>query len=149
MRCISFSLILLFLRFLALCRAVTFNSYGPPENGLDWIDNSLVPEPTDGLSRWWYAPSRKAHLHENRKQMLMESLKANRDAASSEDLRLPRDVKPTIYSLQLLPFVEEGNFTTHGFVSIDIDCKVSTRNITLHSKSITIDRSSIKVYFSR
>lgn len=147
MHCISLSFILLFiLRFLAVCRSLTIsNSYGPPENGLDWIDNSLVPEPTDGLSRWWYAPSRKAHIHENRKQMLMESLKANKDAASSEDLRLPRDVKPTIYSVQLLPFVEEGNFTTHGFISIDIDCIVSTRNITLHSKSITIDRRSIKV----
>ena len=35
-------------------------------------------------------------------------------ARQGEDFRLPRDILPSLYSLQLLPFIEVGNFTTNG-----------------------------------
>ena len=120
------------------------NSHGPPEDGLDWIDNSMVPE-SSSSERRWYAPSRKAHFYEHRKQILIEA--HNYNTKVGEDLRLPTDLKPTLYDIQLLPFVEEGNFTTDGSISIDFNCLAATRNITMLANNITIDRTSIKVLY--
>lgn len=64
----------------------------------------------------------------------------------NEDLRLPRDVLPTTYAVRLLPFIEEGNFTTHGHVDIFVDCVKDTNNITINAADITIDVLSVSVY---
>lgn len=116
---------------------------GPPKNGLDWIDNALVPEPSSEGGRWWYAPSRKAPFFaEKYKKQLQrnEMFKIDED-----DLRLPTDVLPYIYSIQLLPFLDEGNFTTHGFIEIFVDCFNATQNITMNALELTIDEDSIRV----
>lgn len=119
---------------------------GPLEDGLDWIDNTLVPEPgEEGASRW-YAPSRKAHLFaDNHKRKLRNQLMRSFTKADEENLRLPTNVLPYRYSIQLIPFLEEGNFTTDGNVLIFVDCLRATDSITLNSAAIDIDRSSITV----
>lgn len=63
--------------------------------------------------RWWYAPSRKAHLHAHKYEQKLQQLNFA-TARQGEDFRLPRDVIPTLYNLRLLPFIEVGNFTTSG-----------------------------------
>ena len=118
---------------------------GPPEDGLDWIDNTLVPEPSAEGGRWWYAPSRKAPFlaEKYKKQLKREKVLK----AYEEDLieRLPTDVLPYDYVVQLLPFLDEDNFTTHGSIDIFVDCFNATQNITMNAAELTIDKDSIKV----
>ena len=66
-------------------------------------------------------------------------------ARQGEDMRLPRNLLPTIYTIRLLPFIEQGNFTTQGNVIILVDCMEDTHNITLNSADIDIDKISISV----
>lgn len=120
-----------------------FNS-GPPEDGLDWIDNTVVPEPSTVGSHWVYTPSRKAPLYaESYKQKLMKQ--QLRQTKTEGDLRLPNDVLPYRYGIQLLPFIEEGNFTIDGSIMIFVNCVRATRNITMNSANIVIDQNSIRV----
>ena len=101
---------------------------------------AIVPEPIDG-SRWWYTPSRKAHLYRHR----FPSVDSIDQGKANEDLRLTGDLRPVSYNVQLLPFIEVGNFTTDGYVQIVFNCIRSTINITLNSNALTIDRNSISV----
>ncbi len=64
---------------------------------------------------------------------------------ANEDLRLPGDILPYMYYIRLLPFIEEGNFTTHGYIEIFIDCVANTKNISMNSADITIIENSITV----
>ena len=65
---------------------------------------------------------------------------------ANEELRLPGDVVPYLYSMHLLPFIEEGNFTTRGQIEIFIDCLKDTNNITMNAADITFVKSTIAVY---
>lgn len=65
---------------------------------------------------------------------------------TDENLRLPTDLLPSIYNIQLLPLIEDGR--TDGEVDMLIDCVRSTRNISFHSANTTIQESSVKVIFS-
>ncbi len=116
---------------------------GPPKDGLDWIDNALVPEPSAEGGRWWYAPSRKAPFfaEKYRKQLKREEMLK----IDENYLRLPTDVLPYIYNIQLLPFLDDDNFTTHGFIEIFVDCFNATQNITMNALELTIDEDSIRV----
>lgn len=118
--------------------------HGPPEDGLDWIDNTVVPEPREEGARWWYTPSRKAHFYSAKYERKLKN-ELQKAGKVGEDLRLPTDVLPSLYNIQLLPFIEEGNFTTNGHVDIFIDCVRATRNISFHAAEITFDHDSIKV----
>jgi len=62
-----------------------------------------------------------------------------------EEYRLTTDLEPISYNIQLLPFIEEGNFTTHGYIEILFHCIESTDNITLNSNEITFDHSLVTV----
>ena len=62
-----------------------------------------------------------------------------------EEYRLPKSLEPTTYSIRLLPFVEEGNFTTDGYLDIRIHGREDTNSITMNSKEIEIDLLSISV----
>ena len=62
-----------------------------------------------------------------------------------KDFRLPNDVLPNLYSIQLLPHLE--NATTDGQVDILVDCIKETKNISLNSRDINIHEQSIKVRF--
>lgn len=64
---------------------------------------------------------------------------------ATEYYRLPGDILPYEYTIQLLPFIEEGNFTTHGHIEIFVDCVIETKNITINSAEITIKQNSVSV----
>lgn len=61
------------------------------------------------------------------------------------DVRLPRDLRPLHYDIRLLPWMEEGNFTTTGFIQILLECITITDKIVLHSAELEIDRTSVQV----
>ena len=65
--------------------------------------------------------------------------------AEVNEWRLPRDLQPVSYNLRLLPFIEEGNFTTDGFIEMTVDCLQATDTIVFHSVDTTIDYTSIQV----
>ncbi|KAI9561562.1 hypothetical protein GHT06_012521 [Daphnia sinensis] len=112
------------------------------EDGLSLMEPAIVPEPKDG-SRWWYTPSRRAHVHSAKaKSRLMQKMMSNK---VNEDLRLPGDVLPSIYSIRLLPFIEEGNFTTDGHIDIFVDCIRDTNSISMNAADITFKSLSITV----
>ena len=114
------------------------------EDGLSLMEPAIVPEPEDG-GRWWYTPSRKAHIHSVKsKGRLMQNLIMSNKV--NEDLRLPGDVLPSVYTIQLLPFIEEGgNFTTNGHIDIFVDCVRDTNNISMNAADITFKKLSITV----
>lgn len=59
--------------------------------------------------------------------------------AKEKDIRLPSDILPVSYNLQIVPFIISDNFTISGTVSIELTCVKDTTNITLHSKKIEIN----------
>lgn len=61
-----------------------------------------------------------------------------------EDVRLPRSIKPHSYTIKLIPFIVEGNFTFHGEVTILVNTTLTSYNITLHADDLIID--SVVVY---
>lgn len=54
------------------------------------------------------------------------------------DFRLPNDLVPEYYNLQIQPRLVENNFTFRGNVTISVLCVSSTRKITLHAKDLEI-----------
>jgi aminopeptidase N len=66
--------------------------------------------------------------------------------SSNDNIRLPRDVLPIRYDVRLFPVLEKGNFSILGHVAIDIQCKMETNRIVLHSADIVVDPKSVKVY---
>lgn len=92
---------------------------------------SRIPSEEPG----WYAPSRKAPIYAHKYQGLLNKL-TRQEAKQGEGMRLPRDVLPTMYYIRLLPFIEEGNFTTKGYIEIDIDCVVATKNISMNAAEL-------------
>ena len=99
-------------------------------------------EPSSPGDRWWWAPSRKAHLYSKKYQPL---LKALMDTKQGEDLRLPRNFIPYHYNVILTPILEEGNFTTYGSIQIDMDCVTASNQIVLNSADLLIKEDTIKV----
>ncbi len=65
-------------------------------------------------------------------------------AGVKEEWRLPENIRPVWYSVRLLPFMEEGNFLTEGYVEIFVECINDTNSITLNS-AVTIDDSTVSV----
>ncbi|XP_046631005.1 aminopeptidase N-like [Daphnia pulicaria] len=113
---------------------------GPDEVELRLLEPAVVPDPVDGVSRWWYTPSRKAHIYRHKYPKNIQA-----QPRQGEDLRLPGDVLPRLYNVRLLPFIEVGNWTTDGYVEIFLDCIISTVNISMNSLDLTIDPASITV----
>ena len=53
------------------------------------------------------------------------------------------------YKLHLLPYLEEGYFTTDGQVDILLECMEETKLIVLHMEDITIVKNELQVsYFN-
>jgi aminopeptidase N len=67
------------------------------------------------------------------------------EKSSNDNIRLPRDVLPIRYDVRLFPVLEKGNFSILGHVAIDIQCKMETDRIVLHSADIVVDPKSVKV----
>ncbi|XP_025830686.1 puromycin-sensitive aminopeptidase-like protein isoform X1 [Agrilus planipennis] len=59
--------------------------------------------------------------------------------------RLPRSIQPLHYRLQIIPFLEEGNFTTNGAVQINVNVTESTNKIELNINDIEINQHSVAV----
>ncbi len=108
------------------------------------VGSAIGRETMEGEGPSWYAPSRKASLYADKYQGQLEQL-MRAAARQDEDIRLPRDILPISYNIRLLPFIEVGNFTTHGYIEILVECKVATRNISLNAAELAIDWSSAKV----
>ncbi|XP_014472210.1 PREDICTED: aminopeptidase N-like [Dinoponera quadriceps] len=53
--------------------------------------------------------------------------------------RLPQQVVPVHYDVQLIPHIVEDNFTFNGEASIDVKVLESTDVVVLHTKLLTID----------
>lgn len=69
-----------------------------------------------------------------------------RQITNISDTRLPRDVTPAGYRLELQPFLEEGEF--HGHVTINITCQEDTDKITLHAHpELEISESDVGVTY--
>jgi len=66
-----------------------------------------------------------------------------------KDVRLPMNVLPERYRLQLLPILEEGNFTTQGEMELDLLVKSKTDQIVLHSVNLEIDENSVSLSLSK
>ena len=116
------------------------NYEGPDQVELSLLEPAIVPDPVDGISRWWYTPSRKAHIFRHNYPKNVET-----KPKQGEDLRLPGNILPRLYNIRLLPFIEVGNWTTDGYVEISVDCIISTVNISINSLDLTIDQASITV----
>ncbi|CAH0553358.1 unnamed protein product [Brassicogethes aeneus] len=54
------------------------------------------------------------------------------------NLRLPKSIVPNFYKLDLVPYLEEGNFTFNGDILIEINVTKTCNNITLHSIDLNI-----------
>ncbi|KAI9551913.1 hypothetical protein GHT06_022250 [Daphnia sinensis] len=119
---------------------VQSNANGLDPDELSLLEPAIVPDPVDGVSRWWYTPSRKAHLFRHNYPSNVEV-----QPRQGEDLRLPGDILPRLYNIRLFPFIEEGNWTTDGYVEIDVECIIATVNISINSLDLTIDQASITV----
>lgn len=72
--------------------------------------------------------------------------KQPRSVPKYTDWRLPRWLLPRHYKLRLLPFIEEGNFTTQGRVDILLECMEPTQLIVLHMAEITIPNDGLQVF---
>ena len=68
--------------------------------------------------------------------------------AEVKDVRLPRNVSPFLYELEIFPDIYQANpadFKFTGYVKIWIRTLEATSNITLHANKLTIDEATIFV----
>merc|ERR1712038_235814 len=65
--------------------------------------------------------------------------------AKVTDVRLPNHLEPVNYKLDLVPFIIPDNFTIRGYVEIEVVCRVSASNITLHAADLKIDNKTVEV----
>jgi aminopeptidase N len=117
-------------------------TFGLDVNELLTLEPAVVPDSVDG-SPWYYTPSRKAHMYRH-KYPSAASI-GQKQTKQGEDMRLSGDLRPSLYDVRLLPFIEVGNFTTDGYVEITFNCIRSTSNISINALQLTIDRASISV----
>lgn len=61
------------------------------------------------------------------------------------DVRLPLHLIPSGYNVRLLPFIEEGNFTFNGEVTVTMSAEAAGSNITLHINDLVVDHDSVVV----
>ncbi|KAF5279560.1 hypothetical protein FQR65_LT03382 [Abscondita terminalis] len=59
--------------------------------------------------------------------------------------RLPTNLSPSHYRLQIIPFLNEKNFTTSGAVTITFKVKEETNKIVVNIYDMEIDKESVKV----
>ena len=62
--------------------------------------------------------------------------------------RLRNDIIPVSYNIRLLPFIEENNFTTDGYVEMIVDCEQETNYISFNTAEIDLDKASVKVFLN-
>jgi Peptidase M1 N-terminal domain len=76
--------------------------------------------------------------------LIIGQLSCSFSESSNLDIRLPREVVPFFYSIQLLPILEQNLLeNVSGYEEILLQCKRDSRNITLHSKDIAINKVQV------
>ncbi|XP_043492833.1 aminopeptidase Q-like [Polistes fuscatus] len=89
-----------------------------------WFVNSILVSRNDNRQ---HDPNR--HRSVSRKQSYLE--------------RLPNQLIPLEYTLQIIPLLTENNFKIIGDVGIQLYCKQSTKHIRLHSHKLNIQNVSV------
>ena len=59
------------------------------------------------------------------------------------DVRLPRHLKPELYTVELLPFIIPDNFTIRGRLELTMNCLSVSKNVTLHVADMELDNDTI------
>ena len=94
---------------------------------------------TDNLERdeidWWVTRKNQFRLEQSLRALERQG----------EDMRLPRNLLPTDYYIELFPYIEVGRFTTDGRVEITFNCTSATSNISMNAAELTIDNTTITV----
>lgn len=114
---------------------------------MELMEPVIVPEPENG-NPWWYTPSRKAPTFKHRYQSALNKLNHRIGSKQGEEMRLPGDIIPITYNVQVFPYVElieSGNYTTDGYVEIVVECVRNTRNISINSADLKIKTETIAV----
>jgi len=63
-----------------------------------------------------------------------------------KDVRLPTNIKPLYYKVDLIPYIDEAkNFTIDGKVWIDVQCLEDSDKVTIHIKNITVAEESVRI----
>ncbi|XP_012287201.1 endoplasmic reticulum aminopeptidase 2 [Orussus abietinus] len=98
------------------------------------------------LIAYWFVKS----ILENYNKKSMERLSAEFDKGRFNEAyeKLSTDIVPLEYTLNILPIMEEGNFTTIGDVQIHLSCKIPTRHFRLHSHGLDLRNISLKEYYT-
>jgi hypothetical protein len=71
-----------------------------------------------------------------------------KSASTTRDVRLPLNLYPTLYDVELQPQMYSGNpkeFFFNGSVRIEMMCMHSTHEIVLHTNKLNITESSIVI----
>ncbi|XP_070160927.1 aminopeptidase N [Polyergus mexicanus] len=71
-----------------------------------------------------------------------------RDELVLDNYRLPDDVVPTNYVIELTPYldtIDEKNFTFDGHSEIDLDIKRNTTTITFHAKQLKFNEEDVNL----
>nr|CAD7599193.1 unnamed protein product [Timema genevievae] len=63
----------------------------------------------------------------------------------SRRYRLPTDILPDRYVIELIPYIDNDNFTFNGRVEIFLDVAVATNAIRLHANDLDINATSVTV----
>ncbi|KAI4480864.1 hypothetical protein M0804_009961 [Polistes exclamans] len=95
---------------------------------------------------YWFVNSILVSRNENRQHDLNKHRSVSRKQSYLE--RLPNQIIPLEYTLQIIPLLTENNFKIIGEVEIQLYCKQSTKHIRLHSHKLNIQNVSIVSYVS-
>lgn len=57
--------------------------------------------------------------------------------------RLPTSLKPTLYNLNIITYLEPNNLKFRGYVTITLNVLQDTNNITLHATNLTVAQNRI------
>ncbi|CAG0917764.1 unnamed protein product [Notodromas monacha] len=74
-----------------------------------------------------------------------EASSAARPRRTLADVLLPNHLRPTVYRVELQPFLEPGNFVTRGSVSIDFECLRDANNVTVHARNLSVVTETVRV----
>ncbi|KAL6262284.1 hypothetical protein P5V15_007378 [Pogonomyrmex californicus] len=64
------------------------------------------------------------------------------DSSTMINYRLPDNIVPVHYDVEIIPYIEEGNFTFDGKSRIIIEIHRATRDLSLHVLELTIDETT-------
>ena len=100
----------------------------------------------DSIARWL----RTRQKEQNDNEQLDQGVEAVK--AEGVDYRLPTNLRPLFYDLRLRPYIgfdyydEKKSFTFDGHLNLTFVCETPTDRIVMHSKFLTLNRSTIRLH---